>query len=268
MNKLPKVLITGASAGIGATYADRFAKRGHDLVLVSNEPEQLAYVGNQLAAREGIKVECINADLTNDSDLVKIEAKLKADEEIGILVNNAGMSLPGVTIQNSREKLAKIISLNANQVALLSAAAASSFAGRGSGAIINIASVLGLAAVPQIAPAIYSATKAFVITLSQSLRVELAESGVYVQCVLPAATRTEIWQKSGMNPKEIPGMIDARDLVDAALVGFDREEAITIPTLVDEHAWDAYDAARAAVLPPSLGGAVANRYRVANLLAD
>jgi uncharacterized protein len=259
--KLPTVMITGGSAGIGATYADRFAERGHDLILVSNEPERLALLADQLIARDGIDVQWMSADLTAEDDLLKVEARIREDDRIGVLINNAGMSLPGTTISNSRERLRTLIALNATQVALLSATAGAVFSARGSGSIVNIASVLGFASAPQIAPAIYSGSKAFVVMFTQSLAAELADTGVYVQCVLPAATRTEIWGKSGMSPDQVPGMIDAHELVDAALLGFDRKETITIPALLDEKLWTTYERAREALIPPTLEGRLADRYK-------
>jgi short-subunit dehydrogenase len=172
------------------------------------------------------------------------------------------MSLPGTTISNPREKLRTLLALNAMQVALLSATAGTVFSARGSGSIVNIASVLGFASAPQIAPAIYSGSKAFVVMFTQSLAAELANTGVYVQCVLPAATRTEIWGKSGMVPEQVPGMIDAHELVDAALLGFDRKEIITIPALLDDKLWATYEQAREALIPPTLEGRLADRYRL------
>ena len=98
-------------------------------------------------------------------------------------------------------------------------------------------------------PGIYPATKAFVLTLSQSLQAELGPRGVYVQAVLPGATRTEIWARAGRDVNAIPGVMDVDELVDAALVGFDRREAVTIPPLPDEAEWEAFAAARKAMIP-------------------
>lgn len=263
---LPTVMITGGSAGIGATYADRFSKRGHNLILVSNEPERLADLANRLTERDGVDVQWMAVDLTSDEDLLTVEARIRGDDNIGILINNAGMALPGITITNSRDKLRTLVALNTNQVALLSAAAGAVFAARGFGSIVNIASVLAFTSAPQIAPAIYSGSKAFVLMFTQSLAAELADSGVYVQCVLPAATRTEIWEKCGMDPQMVPGMVDARDLVDAALLGFDRRETITIPALLDDDLWTTYENARAALIPPVMEGRINNRYRTATVV--
>lgn len=261
MSKLPTVMITGASAGIGAIYADRFSKRGHDLILVSNEGVRLEALANELSERNGTNNDWIYADLTNEAEVMTIETRIREDNQIGILINDAGMSLHGSTLENTHAQLLKLMQLNSVQLALLSAAAAETFGLRRTGSIVNIASVLGLAAAPQYAPSLYSGSKAFVITFTQSLRAELAGTGVYVQCVLPGATRTEIWAKAGMNPDEVPGLMEVDDLVDAALLGYDRREETTIPTLEDEGLWTSYETARQAMLPDALRGLLASRYK-------
>lgn len=127
------------------------------------------------------------------------------------------------------------------------------------GAIINIASVMALTA--ELQSAVYSATKAFMLTFSQTLQFEMAERGLYVQAVLPAATRTEIWERSGKNIDEVPGVMEVGELVDAALLGFDRKEKITIPPLQDEKQWDDFDALRGAMVPNFLQAHAAPRYK-------
>ena len=131
----------------------------------------------------------------------------------------------------------------------------------GAGAIVNIASVVGFA--PEFGMTVSGATKAFVIHLSQGLALELGPKGVYVQAVLPSATRTEIWERFGRDVDELPAVMDAGDLVDAALVGFDRRESVTIPPLPDEGQWVAYEQARAAMLPNVMQVDRASRYRAA-----
>jgi short-subunit dehydrogenase len=133
------------------------------------------------------------------------------------------------------------------------------FLAEGGGAIVNIASVVALA--PEFFPGIYAATKSFVLTFSQSLQAELGPRGLYVQAVLPAATRTEIWERSGRSVDEIPGVMEVGELVDAALVGFDRREAITIPPLPDVGQWESFAAARQAMLPNFRQEHPAARYR-------
>ena len=257
----PAVLITGASTGIGATYADRFAKRGHDLVLVARDAGKLKEVAGRLQKETGVAVDILKADLTDPAELAKVETRLKEDGRIGILVNNAGTSLPGGFLDQGADTLSKLIALNATAVARLASAIAPRLVAQGDGAIINIGSVLGVA--PELASTVYGATKAFVQLLSQGLNVELGPKGVYIQAVLPAATRTEIWDKAGKDVNQIEGVMEVAEMVDAALVGFDRREQVTIPPLHDDGQWKAFDAARKAMLPSFRQIHAAPRYRAA-----
>lgn len=255
----PAVLITGASAGIGATYADRFARRGHDLVLVARDKAKMDDLAKRLITETGVAVDVLQADLTQAADLARVEKRLREDERIGILVNNAGIAAPGGFVDADATTLDRLISLNVTAVTRLSSAVVPRFLKQGEGAIINIASVLGLA--PEISFGIYGASKAYVLMLSQSLQVEVGERGVYVQAVLPAATRTEIWSKSGRDPNAIEGMMDVGEMVDAALTGYDQREAVTIPSLPDAHQWEAFNTARQAMLPNFRNEHAAQRYR-------
>lgn len=257
----PAVLVTGASAGIGAVYAERFARRGHDLVLVARDGAKLAALAARLTGEYGVKVEVEVADLTSEDDLLRVEARLAQDSRIGILVNNAGTILPGGFLDQTAQGLSRLIALNVTAVTRLAAAVAPRFAGAGTGAIVNIASVVGLA--PEYGAAVYGATKAFVLFLSQGLQGELGPKGVYVQAVLPAVTRTEIWHHAGRDVDTLTGVMEVGDLVDAALAGFDRAEPVTIPPLPDAGQWAAYEAARRAMLPNFAQSQPAERYRAA-----
>jgi uncharacterized protein len=254
-----KTLITGASTGIGATYAERFARRGHDLVLVARDVVRMQALAAKLHAETGVNVDVLPADLTLAADIAKVESRLREDSEIGILVNNAGAGLFGGFADQSSADIARLITLNVTSVAQLANAAASRFAKEGRGAIINIASVVGL--VPEYGMSVYGATKAFVVFLSQGLAHELGPKGVYVQAVLPAGTRTELWERGGLDPATLQPMMDVNDLVDAALQGFDRREAITIPPLPDATLWEAYQTARQAMMPGFGNTQPAARYR-------
>lgn len=252
-------LITGASSGIGATYADRLARRGHDLVLVARDKTRMEAIAARLHSDHGVDAEVLQADLTRADDLGRVEMRLREDASIGLLVNNAGAAASGGFASPDLDALDRLIRLNVTAVTRLAGAVVPRFLAQGGGSIINLASVLALA--PEISPGIYAATKAFVLTFSQSLQVELGPRGVYVQAVLPAATRTEIWERAGLNANAIPAMMDVGELVDAALVGFDRKEAVTIPPLPDTGQWDAFAASRQAMLPNFRQEHAAARYR-------
>jgi hypothetical protein len=252
-------LVTGASSGIGAVYADRLARRGHDLVLVARDAARMETLAKRLRAETGARIDILAADLTDSADLAKVERRLREDDRIGLLINNAGAALPGGFSESDPEKLDWLIRLNVLAVTRLAGAVVPRFLAKGSGAIINVASVLALA--PEISFGIYGGTKAYVLAFSQSLQVELGPKGIYVQAVLPAATRTEIWERSGRDVDAIPGMMGVGELVDAALVGFDRREAVTIPPLPDAGQWGAFEAARQAMLPNFRQEHAAARYR-------
>jgi len=261
MTAIPSVLITGASTGIGAAYADRFARRGHNLVLVARDRKRMEALATRLREETGVAIDIIQADLTQAAELAVVEARLRDDARIGILVNNAGAALGGSFIEQSTHDVTRLVALNTTALLRLTSAVARRFAKAGEGAIINIGSVVGLA--PEFAMTVYGATKAFVLFLSQGLSLELGPKGVYVQAVLPAATRTEIWGHAGVDVNTMPGVMEVDDLVDAALVGFDRREPVTIPPLPDVDQWNAYQAARQAMLPNTRQERAAVRYRTA-----
>jgi short-subunit dehydrogenase len=259
MSILETVLITGASTGIGATYAERFAQRGHNLVLVARDKDRLTALSSRLSEEHGVAIDVIQADLTLTSDLATVEARLREDASIGILVNNAGAAQSGSFIEQSTDSIANLVALNTTALVRLASAIAPRLAQAGAGAIINIGSVVGLA--PEYGMTVYGATKAFVLFLSQGMSLELTPKGVYVQAVLPAATRTEIWERAGYDINALSEIMDVGDLVDAALVGFDRREPVTIPPLHDGARWDALQAARQGLLAEIRQSAVAERYQ-------
>lgn len=223
------VLITGASSGIGAVYAERFARRGHNLVMVARDKARLDALAARLREENGVAVEVIQADLTQSADLTALETRLRDDASIGVLINNAGIAQSGGFAQQNAESIDKLVALNIVALTRLAAAVAPRFAQSGSGSIVNLGSVVGFA--PEFGMSVYGATKAYVLFLSQGMNVELAPKGVYVQAVLPAATRTEIWERAGIDLNTIAEVMDVDELVDAALVGFDRREQVTIPPL-------------------------------------
>jgi hypothetical protein len=257
---LGTALVTGASSGIGATYADRLARRGYDLVLVARDKVRLEAIAERLRDEAGVVTEVLASDLTASDDLRLVETRLREDSRIGLLVNNAGAAAAGGFADPDLDVQEWLIRLNVTAVTRLAGAVVPRFLAAGGGSIINIASVLALA--PELMPGIYAATKAFVLTFSQSLQAELGQRGLYVQAVLPAATRTEIWARSGRDVDAIPGVMEVGELVDAALIGFDRRELITIPPLPDASQWESFAAARQAMLPNFRQKHPAARYHV------
>ncbi|MEI2261933.1 SDR family oxidoreductase [Stenotrophomonas indicatrix] len=259
MSVLPSVLITGASSGIGATYADRFARRGHDLVLVARDSARLEALAARLRQETGVAVDILPADLTQADALATVEARLRDDARIGILINNAGIAQSGDFLAQSADAIERLVTLNTTALTRLAAAIAPRLVGAGNGAIVNIGSVVGLA--PEFGMSVYGASKAYVLFLSQGLSQELAPKGVHVQAVLPAATRTEIWERAGIDITTLAEVMDVGELVDAALVGFDRRETVTIPPLHVAERWDTLDGARQALLGDIHQAHAAERYR-------
>ncbi|NAS99263.1 SDR family NAD(P)-dependent oxidoreductase [Pseudomonas syringae] len=259
MTTLPAVLITGASSGIGAVYAERFARRGHNLVLAARDKPRLDALAARLIKEHDVTVEVLQADLTNAADLTALETRLRDDAQIGILINNAGMAQSGGFIEQSAEAIERLIALNVVALTRLAAAVAPRFAESGTGSIVNLGSVVGFA--PEFGMTVYGATKAFVLFLSQGMNLELAPKGVYIQAVLPAATRTEIWERAGIDLNTISEVMDVEELVDAALVGFDRRELVTIPPLHVAARWDSLDGARQGLLSDIRQAQAAERYQ-------
>lgn len=252
-------LITGASDGIGAVYAERLARRGADLILVARRAEKLADLADHLRRQTGVTVETIAADLAKPEDLARIEARLRDDAAITGLVNNAGIAGEGSAIALDPTFVTAMIDLNVTAVARLSGAVAPRFAAAGHGAIINITSVTAL--MPDGFTPVYPATKAFVLAFTEALAAELGPKGVRVQAVLPGITRTAIWDEAALASFPAEMVMEVSDMVDAALAGLDLGEIITIPALPDTADLDAYLGARAALRPNLSRTTPAPRYR-------
>ena len=255
-------LITGASTGIGAVYADRLARRGHDLILVARNTQRLAAQARRIVNETGRAVETISADLNDRAGLNRIEQVLRTNADISVLVNNAGVGAAGPLLGSDVDKMEDMINLNVTAVARLTYAAVPGFVARGHGTIINIASIVAIS--PETLNGVYGGSKAFVLALTQSLKHELADKGVRVQAVLPGATATEFWDIAGLPVHQLPTEIvmSAQDMVDAALAGLDLGETITIPSLPDQAEWDRYEAARRAMSSRLSSTIPAPRYNI------
>ncbi|THB85066.1 SDR family oxidoreductase [Pantoea allii] len=253
------VLITGASTGIGAVYAERFARRGHNLVLVARDKTKLEVLASRLRKENSISVDVLPADLTQSSDLATVEARLREDAQIGILINNAGIAQTGSFTGQTPDSIERLIALNVTALTRLASAAAPRFAEAGKGSIVNIGSIVGLA--PEFAMTVYGATKAFVLFLSQGMNIELSSKGIYIQAVLPGGTYTEIWERAGIDISNASKMMEVGELVDAALAGFDRRELVTIPPLHNAERWDVLEASRQGLLSDIRQEEAAARYK-------
>ncbi|WP_426178608.1 SDR family NAD(P)-dependent oxidoreductase [Pseudomonas sp. TWRC1-2] len=255
-------LITGASSGIGATYADRLARQGYDLILVARNQHRLERLATQLNADTQRDIQVVVADLNLPADLARIEQILHDDSRISLLVNNAGIGATAPLLDSDADKMEAMILLNVLALTRLAKAAATNFVAQGRGTLINIGSIVAVA--PKLLNGVYGGTKAFVQAFSESLEHELSDKGVRVQVVLPGATATEFWDVAGLPVSNLPEtmVMTAQNLVDAALAGLAQGEKVTIPSLPDSLDWDAYETARLALGPNLSHRSPAPRYGV------
>jgi short-subunit dehydrogenase len=256
-------VVTGASSGIGAIYADRLAHRGYDLVLIARSKSKLDEVAKRIAGTTGRAVNVIAADLNDKADLARIEMLLATDSGIAMLVNNAGVGALAPLLQSDVDAMEEMIELNVTALTRLTYAIVPAFVARGGGAVINISSAVAIA--PEILNGVYGGTKAFVLAFSLSLHKELADKKVRIQAVLPGATSTNFWDAAGGSVGQLPDKMVMRsdDLVDAALAGFDQGELVTIPSLPCAADWNAYEAARQKLVPNLSLDRPPARYRAA-----
>lgn len=238
-------VVTGASSGIGAVYADRLAGQGYDLVLVARRADRLEELAGKLRQTYSRKVSVISADLSNDDDVRRVEQAIASDDSVTLLVNNAGLGGQSVVATADADAAERMIKVNVIALTRLTRAVLPGFLARNRGAVVNIASVL---AYETSFGGIYSGTKAYVVNFTEALQREVAGTAVKAQAVLPGATRTDFWELAGSDidqlPKEI--VMSADDMVDAALVGLARGEAVTVPALAEPAKLDIFLGARQA----------------------
>jgi uncharacterized protein len=227
----PRALITGASSGIGAAFAERLAAKRYHLVVVARRTERLEELARRLRDAHGIEVEVITADLTSADDLRRVEERAAAEPAIDLLVNNAGVGSHGAfaTLDPDREE--REIRLNVIALVRLTRAVLPGMLDRNRGGIINVASVAGF--LPGPFGATYGATKAYVISFSEALYEELRGTGVRVQALAPGFTRTEFQDSAEVSTSTIPDAIwsSAEAVVDQSLRGLNRDKAVVVPDI-------------------------------------
>jgi short-subunit dehydrogenase len=254
-------LVTGASSGIGAVYADRLAKRGYDLILVARNEQRLNAIADRLRGETGRQIAVLPADLNDNASLAKVEALLRDNPSITMLVNNAGVGSVASILQADVDKMEAMIDLNITALTRLTYAVAPAFVARGAGTIINIASVVGIAV--EALNGVYGASKSYVLSFGHSLQKDLTEKGVRVQTVLPGATATEFWDIAGYPPQKTSEItMSTEDCVDAALAGLDAGELVTIPGLHEGELWTHWEADRREISPKFRNAKPAPRYGV------
>ncbi|WP_028653373.1 SDR family NAD(P)-dependent oxidoreductase [Nocardioides halotolerans] len=221
-------LVTGPTAGIGHSFAQQLAARGHDLVLVARDEERLEKTAAELRAAHGVEVEVLPADLTDRADLARVEARLAdAARPVDLLVNNAGFGLKGRFLDNSVDAETAMLDVLVTAVLRLSHVALKSMAERGHGGIINVSSVAAF--LPR---GSYSAAKAWVNSFSEWAANEYRPRGVTVMALCPGFTKTEFHERMDVDRSSAPDFmwLDADKLVATALADFDKGRVFSIPS--------------------------------------
>ena len=229
-------LITGASSGIGAEFARQLAAQGHDLILVARRGERLAALAAELQDQHNITAEPLVADLATTEGIEKVAARLAELNNLALLVNNAGFGISGSLAK--AELQGQLDMLNVHMVATmhLSHAALPGMISRGSGGIINVASLAAFMALP--GEINYCATKAYLVTFSQALAAEVRRKGVRVQALCPGFTITEFHDepdRPGAGREGYPRFLwgSSQAVVADSLRALDRGQVVCVPGFVN-----------------------------------
>lgn len=253
-------IVTGASAGLGKIYADRLARRGYDLVLVARRADKLAELAATLSKEYGIQARAFAADLSRAEDVDRVAALIREDDSITMLVNNAGVSVPGTTPTLDTAGVAWQQAINVDAVTQLSLAVLPKFLERDRGTLINVASILAFGFLPT--STFYSAGKGHVANLTRGLQNEVQGTNVRVQLVAPGATATDIWGEERLKALDPRIVMRAEDCVDAALAGLDQGEQVTFPSVEDGQLWKDVEAAVGKLFLAGMTGKPASRYEI------
>lgn len=262
----PRALITGASSGIGAAFAERLARDNYELIIVARRVGRLEALAKVLKAKYHAPVEVLAADLSDPDQLKTVEQRITHDSALDMLVNNAGFGGYQPFINLDPNKSDELIRLQVTAVTRLTRAALPLMISSGKGTIINVSSRLafsGSLTAPSLPKrAVYAGTKAYINTFTQILHSELTGTGVTVQALCPGVVRTEFHERMGMDPSRIPTsmVMKPEDVVEASLAGLRLGEVVCIPALVDLTLLDQVHQSEFKLLEGSGGGTVAERY--------
>ncbi len=224
----PRALVTGASAGIGAAFAERLARDGFDLVIVARRKDRLERLADRLRRDHKSHVEVVAADLTSDASLRRVGERVTS-ERPECLINNAGFGTAGAFAELGADGEENEIRLNVIALVSLTRAALPAMIARGRGSIINVSSMAGFQPGPYMAT--YGATKAYVNSFTEALYEELRGTGVRVLALCPGFTRTEFQERAGMDVSSVPSFVwmTAEAVVDAALAAVESGDVLCIP---------------------------------------
>lgn len=229
---MTRALVTGASSGLGASFARRLAASGSDLVLVARGAESMERLGTELSAAHQVHVEVLAADLADRAQLSKVAERVGAGD-VDTVVNNAGFGCYGPVVGHTVEQELGMVDVDVAAVVALTLAAAKVMVPRRSGGILNVASVAGFASTPE--SATYSAAKSFVLMFTEALHDEVLPSGVHVSVLCPGFTRTNFQANAGLEPK-LPAFVwaEADDVVGEGLAALGRNQAVCVPGLFNK----------------------------------
>lgn len=214
-------LVTGASSGIGAVVADRLAARGADVVLVARRADRLTELADRLTREHGVDAETISADLTAPGGPQQvIDTVRDRGLRIGTLVNNAGFGAHGDVVDADPDRLDAMVTLNVNALVTLTRGLLPDLLAVGSGVVVNVASTAALQPLPHMAT--YGATKAFVLSFTEALSVELRGTGVHAITLCPGATRTEFFEVVGSEDPAVGTFQTPEQVADTLFRALDR----------------------------------------------
>jgi short-subunit dehydrogenase len=263
----PRALVTGASSGIGAAFAERLAKDGYDLILVARRLDRLEELARRLQNNHTVRVETLVADLSQPDSLQTVEKRIADEPALELLVNNAGFGAYMPFVDLDPDKAEELIEVKVLAVTRLTRVALPGMLRRGHGSVINVSSrlafsgALGSSQLPK--RAVYAGANAFINTFSQLLQSELEGTGVNVQALCPGLVATEFHGLVGADPSRFPPAIvmSAEDLVDASLAGLKLGEAICIPAMEDSELLNQIQESQKHFFEQTRSGRTAERYR-------
>lgn len=262
----PLALVTGASSGIGAAFAERLAREGYDLAVVARRKQRLEELARRLREGHGVDVEVLAADLTDGGQRLVVEERLRESSRLELLINNAGAGRYRPFVELSREEALAILELEAVTPVLLTHAALEGMVERRRGAVINIASLLAFSGslppgqgMPRRAS--YAGGKSLVATFTRTLAHELEGTGVRAMVCCPGVVATEFHTVQGMDLSHLPRM-SAEDVVRAAMAGLAAGESLCVPGLENTGKLEELVAAERALLAAAARQTqIASRYR-------
>ncbi|HEX6023599.1 MAG TPA: SDR family oxidoreductase [Solirubrobacter sp.] len=222
----PTALVTGTSSGIGVALAGELASRGRDLTLVARREDRLRATAEELSAKHGVNVDWIAADLADASDRDRLVAEVaNRGRVVDVLVNNAGMGTIGLFHELPVEREIGQVRLNVEAVVALCGAFIPGMVERGRGKVLNVASVSGFMPVPQ--QATYAASKAFVLTFTESLTLDLDGTGVTATALCPGPVKTEFEGIIDGLPKHL--YVEPERVAREAIDGLENGDRTVIP---------------------------------------